>query len=148
MDLLLSSQVENAEENQPITNLKPLTFSNTTVTRKMLSFHQKIAFLLKFVWCKRNDLTNNQPSIFLSVADLLTIPNLSFRGQRELFTGLQLHQKDQNNTAISYCCLTRSQLGAKGAVIPSILDCKYSNVEKKFIWPRKTTYSIHQAVDS
>jgi len=38
--------------------------------------------------------------------------------------GLQLQQKDQNHTAISHYCLTRSQVGAKGAVIPPILDCK------------------------
>jgi len=46
---------------------------------------------------------------------------------------LQLQQKDQNHTAISHCCLTRSQVGAKGAVIPPILDCKYSTVEQKFL---------------
>jgi len=34
MDLLLSSQARNAGENQPITNLKPHTFANTTVTSK------------------------------------------------------------------------------------------------------------------
>jgi len=28
------------------------------------------------------------------------MPNLSFRGQRELSTGLQLQQKDQNHAAI------------------------------------------------
>jgi len=57
------------------------------------------------------------------------------RGQRELSTGLQLQQKDQNHTAIRHCCLTRSQVGPKGAVIPPILDCKYSNsnVEKKLL---------------
>jgi len=59
--------------------------------------------------------------------------SLSFRGQRELFTGLQLQQKDQNHIAISCCYLTRSQLAAKGAVIPPILDCKYSNVEQKLL---------------
>jgi len=60
------------------------------------------------------------------------MPNLSFRGQRELSTGLQLQQEDQNHIAISHCCLTRSQVGAKGAVIPPNLDCKYSNVKEKF----------------
>ena len=35
---------------------------------------------------------------------------LSFRGQRELSTGLQLRQKDQNHKAISHCCQERSQL--------------------------------------
>jgi len=36
------------------------------------------------------------------------MPNLSFYGQRELSTGLQLQQKVHNHTAISNCCLTRS----------------------------------------
>jgi len=76
------------------------------------------------------------------------MPNLSFRDQREFFTGLQLHQKDQNHTAISHCCLTRSHVAAKDVVIPPILDCKYSNVEQKLLWPRKTNYSIRQAVDN
>jgi len=76
------------------------------------------------------------------------MPNLSFRGQRELSTGLQLQQKNHNHTAISHCCLTRSQVGGKGAVVPPILDCKYLNVEKKLSRPRKTNYSTHQAVHS
>jgi len=58
------------------------------------------------------------------------MPNLSFHGQRELSTGLQLQQKVQNHKAISNCCLTRRQVGAKGAVIPQISDCKYSSVEQ------------------
>jgi len=33
--------------------------------------------------------------------------NLSFHGQRELSTGLQLQQKVQNHTSISNCCPTR-----------------------------------------
>jgi len=45
------------------------------------------------------------------------MPNLSFHGQREVSTGLQLQQKVQNHKAISNCCLTRRQVGAKGAVI-------------------------------
>jgi len=58
------------------------------------------------------------------------MPTLSFHGQRELSTGLQWQQKVQNHTAISNCCLTRSQVEAKGPVIPPILDCKYSRVEQ------------------
>jgi len=61
------------------------------------------------------------------------MPNLSFYGQRELSTGLQLQHKDQNHTAISHCCLMRSQVGAKGSVISSILDCKYPNVEENLL---------------
>jgi len=61
------------------------------------------------------------------------MPNLSFRGQRELSTGLQLQQKVQNYTAISNCCLTRRQVGAKGGVILPILDCKYSIVEQNLL---------------
>jgi len=48
-------------------------------------------------------------------------------------SGLQLQQKVQNHTAISNCCLTRRQVGTKGAVIPPILDCKYSSVEQKLL---------------
>jgi len=59
--------------------------------------------------------------------------NLFFHGQRELSTGLQLQQKVQNHTAIANCCLTRRQVGAKGAVIPPISDCKYSSVEQKLL---------------
>jgi len=58
--------------------------------------------------------------------------DLSFRGQRELSTSLQ-HQKDQSPTVISHSCLTRSQVGKKGAVIRAILDCKYSDVEQKLL---------------
>jgi len=78
------------------------------------------------------------------------MPYLFFRGQRELSTGLQLQQKDQNDTATNHCCLTltRSQVGAKGAAIAPILDCKYSNVEQKLLGPRKINYSIHQTADS
>jgi len=60
---------ENTEENQPITNLKPRTFANTTVTGKKLKIHQKIAYLLKFIRCKWDYLTTTKLSIFLSVAD-------------------------------------------------------------------------------
>jgi len=55
---------------------------------------------------------------------------------RELSTGLQLQQKLQNHTtAISNCYsyLTRRQVGAKGAVIPPILDGKYSSVEQRLL---------------
>jgi len=61
------------------------------------------------------------------------MPNLSFYDQRELSTGLQLQQKVQNHTAISNCCLTGIQVGAKGAVTPPILDSKYSSVEQKLL---------------
>jgi len=61
------------------------------------------------------------------------MPNLSFLGQRELSTGLQLQQKDQTHTAISHCCLTRSQVRTKGAVILPILDSKYSDAQQKLL---------------
>jgi len=61
------------------------------------------------------------------------MPNFSFHGQRELSTGLQLQQKVQNHTAISNCCLARSQVGAKDPVVPPILACKYSSVEHKLL---------------
>jgi len=45
MDLVLSSQVENTEENQPITNLKPLTSANTTGTsEKVKVFTRRLLF--------------------------------------------------------------------------------------------------------
>jgi len=52
------------------------------------------------------------------------MPNFSFRGECQLSTGLQLQQRDQNHIAISQRCQTRSQVGAKGAIISPILDCK------------------------
>jgi len=61
------------------------------------------------------------------------LPSLSFRGQRELSTGLQLQQKVQNRTAVSNCWLMGRQVGAKDAVIPPIVDCKYSIVEQKLL---------------
>jgi len=66
-------------------------------------------------------------SIFLSVADFAN------QGLREMSVGLQLQPKDQNHTAINHCCLTHSQVGAKGAFIPPFLDCKYSNVKQKLL---------------
>jgi len=59
--------------------------------------------------------------------------NSSFHGQRELSTGLHLQQKVQNHTAITTFCLTRRQVGAKGAVIPPMLDSKYSSVGQKLL---------------
>ena len=61
----------HTDENQPITNLKPCTNLRPHHRHhyKSWSFHQKIAFLLKFMWYKRNDLTTNKLSIFLLVAD-------------------------------------------------------------------------------
>jgi len=48
--------------NHPITNLKPRISANTTVTSKTFKgFQQKIAFLLKFLLCNRNDLATKQP---------------------------------------------------------------------------------------
>jgi len=46
MDLLLSSQArKKTEENQPITNLKPRTFANTTVTStKVKDFTRRLLF--------------------------------------------------------------------------------------------------------
>jgi len=53
--------------------------------------------------------------------------NMSFRGQRELSTGLQLPQKDQKHTTISHCCLTRSQVGGEKA--PSYPKLWTANIE-------------------
>jgi len=61
------------------------------------------------------------------------MPTLSFHGQRKLSTDLQLQQKVQNHTATSNCWLTRRQVGAKGSVIPPILNCKYSSVGQKLL---------------
>jgi len=61
------------------------------------------------------------------------MPNLSLHGQRQLPKGLQLQQKIQNHTAITNCCLTRRQVGVKGAVIPPLLDCAYSSVEQQLL---------------
>jgi len=90
------ARAENTEENQPITNLKPRTFANTTVTsKKSWSFHQKIALLLKFIWCKRNDLTTTKLSIFLSVADFTNHAKFVFSWPTWVVYGLQLQQEVQ-----------------------------------------------------
>jgi len=60
---------DNTEENQPITNLKPPTFANTTVTGKKVKIAPEDYFFAQFVWCKRIYLTTTKLSIFLSVAD-------------------------------------------------------------------------------
>jgi len=62
---------ESTEENQPITNLKPRTFANTKViSKKVKDFTRRLLFLLRFISYKRNDLTTNKLSIFLSVAEV------------------------------------------------------------------------------
>ena len=133
---------ENTDENQPIINLKPPTFANTTVTsKKARVFTRTLLFCSDFYdvsWM----IEQPNLSIFLSVADFAN------QGLREMSVGLQLQPKDQNHTAINHCCLTHSQVGAKGAFIPPFLDCKYSNVKQKLLWSRKINYSIHQAADS
>jgi len=60
---------ENTDENQPITNLKPRTYANTTATsKKVKAFTRRLRFCSN-LWCKRNDLTTTKQSIFRSVAD-------------------------------------------------------------------------------
>jgi len=96
MDLLLSSQARKHRRSAYH------QFKNTNLRQNY--GHQNVAFLLKFIWCKRNDLTTNKLSIFCRLQMLLTMPNLSFHGQRELSTGLKLQQKVQKRIAISNCC--------------------------------------------
>jgi len=43
----------------------------------------------------------------------------------------------------AYTYKGRFSIESKGAVISPILDCKYSTVEQKFLWPRETNFSIH-----
>jgi len=126
---------ENTEENQPITYLKPRTFANTTVTsKKVKDLTRRLLFCSNIQYDTRGMIYQPLSQAFFCRLQIsLTMPNLSFYGQRELSTGLQLQQKVQNHTAISNCCLTRRQVGAKGTVIPPSLDCKYSIVEQKFL---------------
>jgi len=143
MDLLLFSQTrkhrgESAYHQFKTTNL----CQHHGHQKKSWRFHQKIAFLLKFIWCKRNDLTTNKLSIFLSVADFANHAKFVFVASVSCLLVCNCN-KIQNHTAISNCCLARRQVGAKGAVIPPILNCKYSSVEQKLLWLRKTNYSIH-----
>jgi len=93
MDLLLSRPA-NKGKNQPITNSKPRISPNTTVTSKKLKFASEYGFLLKFMWFTRNDLANINYAFCCWLQVSLTMPNLSFRGRRELSAPLQLHQKD------------------------------------------------------
>jgi len=54
------------------------------------------------------------------------MPYLSFNGQREFSTGLQLQQKVHNYTATSNCWLTRSQVGEKA---PSFHQFWIANIQ-------------------
>jgi len=56
-------------------------------------------------------------------------------------------QQKIKTTAISYCCQARSQVGAKGAVVPPKFGLQMLNRWQKLIWPRKANYPIHQAAD-
>jgi len=59
---------------------------------------------------------------------------------------MKLQQKDQNH--ISHCWQTRSQVGAKGAVIHQFWTVNIQYIEQNLLWKRETNYSFHQAVDS
>jgi len=124
MDLLLSSQGIKHRGESAYYQFKPRTFAKTKVTsKKVKDFTRKWLFAQIYI-IEANDLTTAKLSIFCRLQISLTMPNLCFHGQRELSTGLQLQLKVQNHIAISNCWLTCSQVGAKGPVIPSILDCK------------------------
>jgi len=70
------------DENEFITNLKPRTFVNTTVvSKKVKVFTRRLLFFLRFMWCKRNDLTTNKLSIFLLVADFANHDKFVFSWQ-------------------------------------------------------------------
>jgi len=74
---------ENTKANQPITNLKPRTFANTTVTSKKVE-----AFTRRFIFCSNlYDVSGmiQQPissAFFCGLLISLTMSNLSFRGHR------------------------------------------------------------------
>jgi len=55
------------------------------------------------------------------------MPKLSFRGQRELSTGLQLQQKVQNHTAISNC-LPDARCSQVGETAPSFPQFWTANI--------------------
>jgi len=96
---------------------------------------------------KRNNLQPISYAFFCRLQISLTMPNLSFRSQRELSTGLQLPQKDQTHIAISHCCQVCSQVGWKAPSFPQILDCKYWAVEQNSSWPRKSiTHSTKREI--
>ena len=66
---LLLSRPANKGENQPLTKLKPLISSNTTVTSKKVKICTRLLFfLLKFMWLTWNDLLTNELRILLSIA--------------------------------------------------------------------------------
>jgi len=62
----------------------------------------------------------NKLGIFAVGCSSLTMPNLSSRSRRELSTGLQLQQKDQNHGTISHCCRASNQKGERR----NTFDCK------------------------
>jgi len=107
---------ENTDENQPNTNFKLRTFAITTVTSKKVKVFTRKLLFCSNLYVKQNDLTTKKAKHFCLLQISLTMPNFSFGGQHELSTGLQLQQKDQNHTAMSHCCQTRSQVVANDHV--------------------------------
>jgi len=62
------------------------------------------------------------------------MPNLSFHNQRELsLVRFAIATKSSKPHSHQQLLPDASPVGAKGAVIPPILDCKYSSVEQKLL---------------
>ena len=126
----------------PIQNHEPSPTPRSPV--KKLKIHQKSTFLLIFIWCKRNDLTTTKLSIFLSVADFANPCQvcLFMASVNCLRVAIATKGSKPHRHSHQQLLPDASPGGAKGGVIPWILDCKYSSVEQKLLWTRKTNYSI------
>ena len=121
---------ENADENQPIANLKPRTFANTTVTGKKVSFHQNIAFLLKFIWCKRNDRTTNKLSIFLSVADFANNAIIVFTWPAWVVYGFAIATKGSKPQPSATVVWLIARLGRKTSSFPQFWTANIQMLSK------------------
>jgi len=90
----------------------------------------------KFTWCKRNDLTNYKPSIFLSVADFANHAKFDFVASVSCLRISNCNKRIKTTQPSVTVSWRVARWGQKG-VIPPVLYCKYSNVEQKLLWPRK-----------
>jgi len=87
---------QKTQRKQLITNSNHEPSPTPQSPVKKLKIHQKIAFLLKFIWCKRNDLTTTKLSIFLSVADFANHAKFVFSWPAWIVYGFAIATKGSN----------------------------------------------------
>ena len=128
----------NTQENQPITSLKPRIFANTTVTNnKVKDFAIRLPFCSNLLWCKRNELTTNKLSIFLSVTDFANHAKFVFVAIVSCLRISNCNKRIKTTQPSVAFAWRVVRWGKRHRHSPNFY-CKYSNVEKKLLWPRKT----------